>query len=133
MLSAPSFILLVENAANFFDSHTLFSYLCIVEKLMHLYLKTIYPKAYVYKSKFGSLIYNMDEATSFCLKFNTKFHINKKSVVNQLMHLFCCDENVAENVYYNWFESLPVYVMGKNLTCEDVLVPLVTECNSTVS
>jgi hypothetical protein len=104
-----------------------------MEKLMHLYLKTTYPNAYVYKCKFGSLIYTMDETNRFRLKDNTKFHINKMPTMDKLMDLFCCDKNVAGYVYNNWFESLPKYVMGKNSTNEDVLVPLQTKCNSTVS
>ena len=100
-------------------------------KLMHLYLNTIYPKAYVYKSKFGCLIYIMDETKSYRLNANTKFHINKMPTMDKLMDLFCCDKNFAKYVYDNWFESLPVYVMGKNSTNEDVLVPLETECNLT--
>ena len=102
-------------------------------KLMHLYLNTIYPKAYVYKSKFGSLIYIMDETKCFRLNANTKFHINKMPTMDKLMDLFCCDKNVAGYAYDNWVVSLPKYVMGKNSTREDVLVPLETECNSTVS
>ena len=102
-----------------------------MEKLMLLYLRTTYPKAYVYKSKFGCLIYIMDETKCFRLNANTKFHINKMPTMDKLMDLFCCDKNVAEYVYDNWFESLPKYIMGKNSTYEDVLVPLETECNLT--
>ena len=102
-----------------------------MKKLMHLYLNTTYPKAYVYKCKFGCLIYNMDETTYCRLKDNSNFHINRVPTMNKLMDLFCCNENVAQYVYGNWFESLPTYVMGKNTTNEDVLVPLETEYNLT--
>ena len=98
---------------------------------MRLYLKTTYPKAYVYKSKFGCLIYNMDENTYCRLNDNTKFQIMRNPTMNKLINLFCCNENVAQYVYGNWFESLPKYVMGKNTTNEDVLVPLETEYNLT--
>lgn len=100
---------------------------------MHLYLKTIYPKAYVYKSKFGSLIYIMDETKYYRLNANTMFHINKMPTMDKLMDLFCCDKNFAAYAYDNWFVSLPKYVMGKNSTNEDVLVPLETTYNTTVS
>ena len=102
-----------------------------MRKLMLLFLKTTYPNAYVYKCKFGSLIYTMDETNRFRLKDNTNLHINKLPNVDKLMHWFCCDKNIAGMIYDNWFDSLPVYVMGKNSTYEDVLVPLETECNST--
>lgn len=102
-----------------------------MEKLMHLYLKTTYPKAYVYKCKFGSIIYNMDEPNCFRLKDNTTFQIMRKPTMDKLMDLFCCNENVAQYVYGNWFESLPKYVMGKNSTNKDVLLPYQTECNTT--
>jgi len=99
---------------------------------MLLFLKTTYPNAYVYKCKFGSLIYNMDETNRFRLNDNTKSHINRLLTMDKLIDLFCCDKNIAGMIYDNWFDSLPVYVMGKNSTYEDVLVPLETECNSTV-
>jgi hypothetical protein len=73
----------------------------------------------------------MDETTYCRLKDNTNFHINRKPTMDKLMDLFCCNENVAQYVYGNWFESLPTYVMGTNATNEDVLVPLETEYNLT--
>ena len=98
---------------------------------MHLYLKTTYPKAYVYKCKFGSLIYIMEETKCFRLNANTKFHINKMPTMDKLMDLFCCDKNVAGYAYDNWVVSLPVYVRVMNATNEHVIIPLETECNST--
>ena len=103
-----------------------------MRKLMLLYLNTTYPKAYVYKCKFGSLVYIMDETKCYRLKDNSKSHINRLPNIDKLMDLFCCDKNIAGMIYDNWFDSLPVYVMGKNSTYKDVLVPLETECNSTV-
>ena len=73
----------------------------------------------------------MDESTCFRLENNTKFQIMRKPTMDKLIDLFCCSEDLAQYVYGNWFESLPTYVMGKNATNEDVLVPLETEYNLT--
>jgi hypothetical protein len=127
MLNAPSFILMVENAANFFDSPTLFSYLCIVKKLMFIYLNESYPNVYIYRCKFGDALYNIVG------QMGEGRHVSRRDIAKKLTLLFSCDESDSYDVFDSWSASRPVYVRLKSSTNETVLVPLVTECNSTVS
>ena len=94
-----------------------------MEKLILTYLNQSYPSAYIYRSKFGDVLY----INQFTLVSWDSF------VLRQLMLLFSCDISYATNVFDNWKASLCVYVMFTNATNDKVLVPFKTECNSTVS
>ena len=92
---------------------------------MFKYLNKSHPSAYIYRSKFGDVLYDK-QGNDF--EHN---NIYRGTILKQLMSLFCCDESYANNVYNNWRASLPVYVRVMNATNDNVIVPLETECNST--
>lgn len=94
-----------------------------MEKLMFTYLCETYPDAYTYRSKFGDVLYVSNEH---------HLHYTTLNVVNQLILLFCCSGYDAKSVFENWKASRPVFVRAVNSTNEVVLLPLETECNTTV-
>jgi hypothetical protein len=96
-----------------------------MEKLMFKYLNESNPCAYIYRCKFGDALYD-NQIGDFA------HSIYRGTILKQLMSLFCCDESYANNVYNNWRASLPVYVRVMNATNEHVIIPLETECNTTV-
>jgi hypothetical protein len=93
---------------------------------MFKYLNGAYPTAYIWRSKFGELIYLNNNIVP-----NNHLHLRRVEVVIQLVSLFSCDEWYAYDVFDSWQASLPVYVRVTNATNKDVLVPLETECNTT--
>ena len=97
-----------------------------MEKLMFKYLNGSYPTAYVWRSKFGELIYLNNN-----IVLDKHLHLRRVEVVVQLVSLFSCDERYAYDVFDSWRAIRPVYVRVVNSTNEDVLVPLETEYNST--
>ena len=94
-----------------------------MEKLMFTYLCETYPDAYTYRSKVGDILYVSKEH---------RLHFTYLNVINQLVTLFCCSEYDADNAYENWKASRPIFVRAVNSTNEVVLLPLETECNTTV-
>lgn len=102
-----------------------------MEKLIYSYLNTCYPDAYLLKSKFGYVLYNMDKAAHFVAD-DIRFVVMRKPVVDKIVTLFSCSENDAEHVYLNWYNSLPTYVKVNNTTNETVLVRFESEYNTTV-
>ena len=103
-----------------------------MEKLMISYLNISYPKAYVYKSKFGNLMYNMDKELHFERMIYTTYEVRRIKVVEQLESLFSCSNYLAELVYHNWLSSRPIYECLINSTNENILVPVKTVTNTTV-
>ena len=103
-----------------------------MEKLIYLYLNTCYPDAYLLKSKFGYVLFNMDKAAHFVTDNDIRFVVMRKPVVDRLVTLFSCSESDAELVYHNWFYSLPTYVKVNNATNETVLVKFESEYHTTV-
>ena len=97
-----------------------------MEKLMFKYLNGAYPTAYIWKSKFGELIYINNN-----IVLDKHLHIRRVEVVVQLVSLFSCDELYAYDVFDSWQASLPVYGRTGNSTNNTVLVPLTTELNTT--
>ena len=95
---------------------------------MFKYLNGSYPTAYVWRSKFGELIYLNNN-----IVLDKHLHLRRVEVVVQLVSLFTCEESYANYVFDNWMASRPVYVRSVNSTNDNVLVPLKTVCNSTVS
>jgi hypothetical protein len=59
-------------------------------------------------------------------------HVSGTDIANKLTLLFSCEESDAYDVFDSWSASRPVYVGVKNSTNEYVLIPLKTECNTTV-
>lgn len=103
-----------------------------MEKLIYSYLNTCYPDAYLIKSKFGYILFNIDRAAHFVANDEVyKFVVMRKPVVDRLVTLFSCSESDAELVYHNWFYSLPTYVKVNNATNETVLVKFESENNTT--
>jgi hypothetical protein len=97
-----------------------------MKKLMFLYLNEAYPGVYTYRCKFGDVLYDgVGQMIKGC-------HTNRSDVVKKLTLLFSCDELDAYDVFDSWSASRPVYVGVNNSTNETVLVPLETECNTTV-
>ena len=99
-----------------------------MEKLMFKYLNGSYPTAYIWRSKFGELIYLNNN-----IVLDKHLHLRRVEVVVQLVSLFSCDERYAYDVFDSWQASLPVYSRLGNSTNDNILVPLETVCNSTVS
>jgi hypothetical protein len=99
-----------------------------MEKLMFKYLNGVYPTAYIYRCKFGEVLY-LDDG----IVVDNHYHIRRGEVVVQLVSLFSCDERYAYDVFDSWQATLPVYSRLGNSTNDNVLVPLKTVCNSTVS
>jgi len=110
----------------FFDFIIIFSYLCIVKKLMFIYLNVTYPDVYTYRCKFGDILYNNVS------QMGSGRHVSGRDIANKLTLLFSCEESDSYDVFDSWSASRPVYVGVKNSTNEYVLVPLETECNTTV-
>ena len=98
-----------------------------MEKLMFKYLNGVYPTAYIYRCKFGEVLY-LDDG----MVVDNHYHIRRREVVVQLVSLFTCEESYADYVFDNWRASRPVYVRSVNSTNDDVLVPLTYELNTTV-
>lgn len=92
------------------------------------YLKTSYPNAYVYKTKFGNLIYNMDKERHFEMMTYSNLSLNRNKVVEQLQNLFCCSDYLADTVYHNWWYSIPMYERMDSTTNTEVLVPVKRGC-----
>lgn len=97
-----------------------------MEKLMFKYLNGVYPTAYIYRCKFGEVLY-LDDG----IVVDNHYHIRRGEVVTRLVSLFTCEESYANDVFDNWRASRPVYVRSVNSTNNTVLVPLETVCNST--
>ena len=98
-----------------------------MEKLMFKYLNGVYPTAYIYRCKFGEVLY-LDDG----MVVDNHYHIRRREVVTRLVSLFTCEESYADYVFDNWRASRPVYVRSVNSTNNTVLVPLTTELNTTV-
>ena len=98
-----------------------------MEKLMFRYLNGVYPTAYIYRCKFGEVLY-LDDG----MVVDNHYHIRRREVVVQLVSLFTCEESYANYVFDNWRASRPVYVRSVNSTNDDVLVPITYELNTTV-
>ena len=98
-----------------------------MEKLMFKYLNGVYPTAYIYRCKFGEVLY-LDDG----MVVDNHYHIRRREVVVQLVSLFTCEESYADYVFDNWRASRPVYVRSVNSTNDDVLVPITYELNTTV-
>ena len=98
-----------------------------MEKLMFKYLNGVYPTAYIYRCKFGEVLY-LDDG----MVVDNHYHIRRREVVVQLVSLFTCEESYADYVFDNWRASRPVYVRSVNSTNDDVLVSITTELNTTV-
>lgn len=98
-----------------------------MEKLMISYLNVTYPNVYTYRTKFGDILYDKNNHV-----YASHLHIKRLNTVNQLMLLFCCSGLDADNAFESWKASRPVFVRFLNSTNESVLVPLKTECNTTV-
>ena len=94
---------------------------------MFKYLNGVYPTAYIYRCKFGEVLY-LDDG----MVVDNHYHIRRREVVTRLVSLFTCEESYADYVFDNWRASRPVYVRSVNSTNDDVLVPLTTELNTTV-
>ena len=99
-----------------------------MEKLILTYLNVTYPNVYTYRSKFGDILYLNNNSV-----LDKHLHLRRVEVVVQLVSLFSCDERYAYDVFDSWQASLPVYSRLGNSTNDNVLVPLETVCNSTVS
>lgn len=95
-----------------------------MEKLMMTYLCETYPNAFMYRCKFGELLY---------MSPTYHLHLAHATMVNQLISLFCCSWMDAEITFDKWKTSRPVMVRIVNSTNENVLVQLETECNTTAS
>lgn len=91
------------------------------------YLNVTYPTAYIYRCKFGEVLY-LDNG----IVVDNHYHIRRGEAVTRLISLFTCEESYANYVFDNWRASRPVYVRSVNSTNNTVLVPLKTECNTTV-
>lgn len=92
-----------------------------MKKLMFAYLNTTYPNAYVYYCKFGYLVYYGDIKL-----FNVEGsdnHISRHYAINKLITLFDCNEDLATNMFEDWWRTLPMYERIPNTTNELVLVP----------
>ena len=98
-----------------------------MEKLMFKYLNGVYPTAYIYRCKFGEVLY-LDDG----MVVDNHYHIRRREVVVQLVSLFTCEESYADYVFDNWRASRPVYVRSVNSTNDDVLVLITYELNTTV-
>lgn len=98
-----------------------------MEKLMFKYLNGVYPTAYIYRCKFGEVLY-LDDG----IVVDNHYHIRRGEVVTRLVSLFTCEESYADYVFDNWRASRPVYVRSVNSTNDDVLVPITYELNTTV-
>jgi len=94
---------------------------------MFKYLNGVYPTAYIYRCKFGEVLY-LDDG----MVVDNHYHIRRREVVVQLVSLFTCEESYADYVFDNWRASRPVYVRSVNSTNDDVLVPITYELNTTV-
>ena len=94
---------------------------------MFKYLNGVYPTAYIYRCKFGEVLY-LDDG----MVVDNHYHIRRREVVVQLVSLFTCEESYANYVFDNWRASRPVYVRSVNSTNDDVLVSITTELNTTV-
>ena len=90
---------------------------------MFTYLCETYPDAFTYRSKFGDVLYVSKEYAH---------HFTYLYVTSQLVTLFCCSGYDADNAYETWKASRPIFVPVVNSTNEVVLLPLETECNTTV-
>ena len=95
---------------------------------MFKYLNESHPSAYIYRTKFGDLLYDK-QGSDFAVTREVSLKVN---IVNQLKTLFSCDDLYATDVFDNWKANLRVYVRLESSTNETVLVPLETECNTTV-
>ena len=92
---------------------------------MFIYLNESYPDVYIYRCKFGDVLYDdVSQMIKGC-------HISRSDVVKKLTLLFSCEELDAYDVFDNWKASRPVYVAVTNSTNETVLAPLKTELNTT--
>ena len=94
---------------------------------MMTYLCETYPDAYTYRSKFGDILYDKNNGV-----YDMSLHVKRLKVVNQLVSLFCCSGYDAKSVFESWKASRPIFVRVVNSTNEVVLLPLETECNTTV-
>ena len=101
-----------------------------MEKLMMLYLNESYPNTYLVKSKFGEVLYQMNEGP--LSSTSDSVSVMRYKVVEQLENLFCCSNYMAEVVYYHWFHSRPLYERVTNSTNGYILVPTKTTCNTTL-
>jgi hypothetical protein len=97
-----------------------------MKKLMLIYLNESYPNVYIYRCKFGDALY--DDIGHMCVGR----HVGRSDIAKKLTSLFSCDELYSYDVFDSWSASRPLYVGVKNSTNEYVLVPLKTECNTTV-
>ena len=98
-----------------------------MEKLIFKYLNGVYPTAYIYRCKFGELIYLNNN-----IVIDNHLHIRRVEVVVQLVSLFSCGEGYASDVFDSWQATLPAYVRSMNSTNDAVLIPLTYEPNTTV-
>jgi hypothetical protein len=94
---------------------------------MFIYLNESYPNVYIYRCKFGDVLYDgLGQMT-------IGRHASRSDIAKKLTTLFSCDELDSYDVYDSWSASRPVYVGIKNATNENVLVPYESETQLTIS
>lgn len=84
-----------------------------MRELMKKYLSLKFPDAYMKKSKFGLVVYYGHGDTS---------HLRHVEVLTDMVNMFSCSKNEANDVLYDWIDGLKVFSPIPNSTNPDVLI-----------
>ena len=96
-----------------------------MKKLIFEYLNVNYPNLYIRKTKFGDVICGYDRGTSWLYV--------RSEAIDTIKVLFSCDIATADELVNDWIKSRPVFDRIRNSTNEFVLIPVLSNSETSTT